>query len=322
MKKNRIKTAMLLALMFVLGLTGCGSTEPDVVRIGALKGPTSIGLMKLLADNEAGACENTYEFQMATGADELIPLIAKGELDLALVPANAASVVYNKTDKAVEAVDINTLGVLYLVSADESVSSIQDLGGRTVLLTGRGTTPDYALDYLLAQNGITDCKKEFKSEPAEVVAALTNEQGLVGLLPQPFVTAALLQNDSLKKVVSLGDAWREAAGEEHEMVTGVTIVRKAFLEEHPDAVERFLKEHEASAAYVTAHPDEMAPLVVQYQIVGKEPIAKLAIPDCNITCIYGEKMKKALSDYLNVLYNMDKTCVGGSLPGEDFYFAR
>ena len=94
-------------------------------------------------------------------------------------------------------IDINTLGVLYFVSADSSVTTIDQLKGKTVYLPGKGTTPEYALRYVLSAAGLgkDDVTLEFKSEASEVASVLAEDPNAIGLLPQPFVTAALAQNE-------------------------------------------------------------------------------------------------------------------------------
>lgn len=326
MKKNIVFGLILVMLCAVL--CGCGAEseaakENVTVRVGSLKGPTSMGLLFLMKEAENGESENTYEFQMATAADEVLPLMVKGELDIALVPANVASVLYNKTEGGVTVIDINTLGVLYMVSGDTSVQSVADLAGRTIYLTGKGTTPDYALRYLLAQNDMSesDCVLEYKSEATEVAALLAENPDAIGLLPQPFVTVACAQNESLSVVLDLNEEWDRVQSENgSSMVTGVTVVRNGFLQEHKEVVETFLKEHAGSANAINADAATGAVYAVEQQIVAKEAIAQKAIPNCNITCITGDEMKRALSGYLNVLYEQAPESVGGALPNEDFYY--
>lgn len=305
----------------VVGAETAGGTT---VRIGSLKGPTSMGLLFLMQKAEKGETSNTYEFQMATGADELLPLMVKGELDIALVPANVASVLYHKTQGGVEVIDINTLGVLYMVSGEGSVTSFTDLAGKTIYLTGKGTTPDYVLQYLLAANGMSaeDVTLEYKSEATEVASVLAEDPAAIGLLPQPFVTAACMQNNALKVILDLNAEWNKVQGENgSSMVTGVTVVRKAFLEENESCVKAFMEDHKASAEAVNADPETGAALAVDAQIVAKAPIAQKAIPNCNITYINGTEMKQALSGYLEVLFGQDPQSVGGGLPEDDFYYA-
>ena len=293
------------------------------VRVGSLKGPTSMGLAYLMETAQNGETANTYEFTMAGKADELVGNIANGSLDIALVPANVASVLYNKTQGQVKVIDINTLGVLYVVASDDSISTMEDLKGKTVYMTGKGTTPEFAMNYLLAENGLGsgEVTMEFKSEAAEVASILKEDPSAIGVLPQPFASAACMQNPELKTVMDLTEQWDLLNKEGNSrMVTGVTIVRTGFLEEHEDAVEQFLKEHAESAEYTSAEPEQAAQLVADIGIVEKAAMAQKAMPLCNIVCITGEEMKQALSGYLEVLSGQDAKSIGGTLPGDDFYY--
>lgn len=295
----------------------------DLVRVGSLKGPTSMGLVHLMSENENGEAGGNYEFTMVTAADELLGKVASGDLDIALIPANTASVLYNKTKGGVSVIDINTLGVLDVVASDDSIQSIADLKGKTIYMTGKGTTPDYVFHYLLSANGLSDSDVtlEFKSEPTEVAAVLKENADAIGILPQPFVTAACMQNDALKIVLDLTEQWRNVQGDNgSELVTGVTVVRTPFLKEHQEEVETFLNDHRASASFANENPDETADLIAAAGIIEKAPVAQKALPFCNITCLTGEEMKSALSGYLKVLYDQDPTSVGEALPADDFYY--
>lgn len=328
--KRKTAALMLSAVMLAMSLTGCGSKETTnesaaEIRIGSLKGPTSMGLVKLMKDSEEGTTANNYTFTMETAADALLPKMIQGELDIVLVPANVASVLYNKTEGKVTVIDINTLGVLYMVSADDSMTTMADLKGKTIYLTGKGTTPDYVLHYLLKQNGLSesDVTLEYKSEATEVAAVLANEPESIGLLPQPFVTAACAQNESLKVIFDMTKEWDAVQGEGgSRLVTGVTVVRTAFLQENQAAVEKFMEEHKASAEFANTNVEEAAELVAAQGIVEKAAVAQKAMPNCNITYIDGEEMKAALSGYLNILAEQSPESVGGAVPADSFYFVR
>lgn len=299
------------------------NTDGTVVRVASLKGPTSLGLLFLMDKANKGETANNYEFRMATGADEILPLMVKGDLDIALIPANVASILYHKTQGGVEVIDINTLGVLYMVSGEDGLADFTDLKGKTIYLTGKGTTPDYVLQYLLNANGMSvdDVTLEYKSEATEVASVLAEDPTAIGLLPQPFVTAACMQNDALKVIFDLNEEWNKVQGaNDSSMVTGVTVVRKEFLEENEEAVKAFMEEHKASAEAINADPATGAALAVEAQIVAKEPIAQKAIPDCNITYMDKADMKQALSGYLDVLFHQDSQSIGGGLPESDFYY--
>lgn len=324
-KTAAVMTSIILAIATMAGCGTDGNTEPQNVRIGSLKGPTSMGLVYLMDRAQNNETANNYEFTMAAAADELLPAMISGDLDIILVPANVASVLYNKTNGGVSVIDINTLGVLYMVSGDNAIRNMEDLKGRTVYLTGKGTTPDYVLQYLLKENGLTtaDVFLEYKSEAAEVAAVLLEKPDAIGVLPQPFVTAACAQNENLSVVLDLTKEWAAVQGEGgSSLVTGVTVVRNAFLEEHKETVDRFMEEHAAGADYANEHVDEAAELVAAAGIIEKAPVAAKAMPACNITYIDGVDMKTALSGYLEVLFTQDESSVGGSLPGDDFYYTE
>ena len=301
------------------------SGDETVVRVGGLKGPTTMGLVKLMDESANGEAENNYEFTMVTAADEMTAMVAGGKVDIALLPANVASVLYNKTNKNISVIDINTLGVLYFISADNSVTTIDQLKGKTVYLPGKGTTPEYALRYVLSAAGLgeNDVTLEFKSEASEVASVLAEDPNAIGLLPQPFVTAALAQNEKLSIIMDLTKEWdnvqSEASGS--HLVTGVTIVNND-LKEHEDLVDTFLQEHEASIQFTSEDPDTAAELIANAEIVAKAPIARKALPYCNITFLSGTEMKEALSGYLQALYDQNPASVGGELPDDGFYYVK
>lgn len=323
--KKIIMTGLLLAMILVCAV-GCGKDkeESTTIRVGGMKGPTSMGLMFMQEKDAKGEALEDYEFQMVTAADELLPLMIKGELDIALVPANVAAILYQKTEGQVSVIDINTLGVLYMVSGDASIQSVADLKGKTIYLTGKGTTPDYVLNYILSGNDILeDVKLEYKSEATEVAALLAEQPEAIGLLPQPFVTVACMQNEQLQVVLDMNEEWTRLQGEDgSRMVTGVTVVRNEFLEKYPNAVKNFLQEHKESAEAINQDVKKGAELVVNAGIIAKAPVAEKAIPKCNITFLSGEEMKQALSGYLEVLFEQNPTAVGGKLPEDGFYYVK
>ena len=312
----------VLALILAVAACACSGTKADdtAVRIGSLKGPTTMGLVNLMKKADNKETTSNYEFTMETQADAIAAKIVSGDLDIALVPANLASALYKKTEGGIRVINVNTLGVLYCVTGDESIKSVKDLAGKEVVLTGQGTTPEYSLRYLLDKNGIADCTLNFKSEATEVAAVLAEDSTQIAVLPQPFATVAQIQNDKLHTAFSLSDEWDAAAGGESKLLTGVTIVRADFLKDHEGLVKQFLKDHAESAKAAVDDVEGTATLVAEYGIIEKAPVAQKALPYCNIVCLTGSEMKTALSGYLQVLFDSDAKAVGGALPADDFYY--
>ena len=319
MKKNM--SILLVLLMLVALFPGCAAAEePTVIRIGSLKGPTTMGMVKLLSDNEAGLTAVKYESTVVANATELMPLFLRGELDVLALPVNAGAVLYNKSQAGATLLAVNTLGVLYIVEkGGETITSVADLKGKTIYATGKSTTPEYALSYLLAENGLdiaADVTMEWKSEASEVVAQMATLDSAVALLPQPFVTVAQTKVEGLRVALDMTAEWANVGS---TLITGGLIIRTAFLNEHPEAVKTFLEEYAASTQYVNENVEEAAALVEQYIGVAAG-VAKKAIPACNIVCMTGEEMKAAAEKYLTVLFELNPDAVGGAMPEESFYY--
>ncbi len=324
----------LLISVFVLSCAFCGCVadvetasggETDkptaVIRIAGMKGPTSIGLVGVMEDNSLGKTKNKYEFTLAGSADEITPKLLKGELDMAAVPANLASVLYNNTGGKIKLLAVNNLGVLYIMSKGVEITSVSDLKGKTIYTTGKGTTPEYTLRYILDKNGI-DSQNEadivFLSEATEVVAKASASETAVVMLPQPYATVAENKVEGLETVIDVNEEWKKL-DPEGAVVTGVIVVRSDFAEKFPNELKAFLSDFEKSIAFVNSDAENASDLVVKHGIFDNAAVIKKAIPKCNLKYIAGTQMKKPVLNYLGVLYEQNPKSVGGTLPKDDFF---
>ena len=321
MKKNLVKriVAMITAAVMLFSLAAfaaCSKKQDDTeIRIAALKGPTGMGMVKL-ADKQNYP---NYTVSIEASPDALNPRIISGEVDVAAVPVNLASVLYNKLDGDISVLAVSTLGVLYVVEAGSEVNSVADLAGKTVYATGQGATPEYILNYLLDKNGVAgSVEVNYVGEHAALATMLANGSAEIGMLPEPNVTSTLAGNDDLRIALNLTEEWNKVCST--ELVQGVVIARKSFVNEHPEAIEQFLREYEKSSAFVNENIDEAAKLIVDVGILGNVEIAKKAIPNCNISFSKGEAMHKAVEGMLAVLFEANPKSIGGKLPDKDFYY--
>lgn len=321
MKKNLMKriVAMITAAVMLFSLAAfaaCSKKQDDTkIRIAALKGPTGMGMVKL-ADKQN---YQNYTVSIEASPDALNPRIISGEVDVAAVPVNLASVLYNKLDGDISVLAVSTLGVLYVVEAGSEVNSVADLAGKTVYATGQGATPEYILNYLLDKNGVAgSVEVNYVGEHAALATMLADGSAEIGMLPEPNVTSTLAGNDNLRIALNLTEEWNKVCST--ELVQGVVIARKSFVNEHPEAIEQFLREYEKSSAFVNENIDEAAKLIVDAGILGNVEIAKKAIPNCNISFSKGEAMHKAVEGMLTVLFEANPKSIGGKLPDKDFYY--
>lgn len=309
------KLSMLLALLLALSLFIPGTlAETPQVQIAVLKGPTGMGAAQLMAENDAGNTDVQYAFTIAGAPDALIAQLVTGELDMAALPTNTIAMLHQRTEGGVQALAVNTLGVLYLLERGDTVSSLEDLAGKTIVSAGRGTTAEAVADHLFGE----DITVDYVAEHAEAVAqAIAGQYDLV-LLPEPFVTSLLAQDQGFRVAVDLTQAWEESTGSMLPM--GGIAVRKEFAEANPETVASFLRAYADSVAYANEHPAEAAAIIETYDIMAAA-VAEKAIPRANMVCMTGEPMRDALTAFFGVLQESNPALIGGAMPGDDFFYA-
>jgi len=285
-------------------------------------------MVKLMDEADSGAITiNNFSFEIFASADEIVPKIVQGNIDIAALPANLSSVLYNNTQGGVQVIVVSTLGMMYVVENGETINSIEDLRGKTIYAGFKGKSPEYDLNYILKANGIDpekDLTIEWKSEHTESVAAMAANDNAIAVLPQPFATTAQMSNEKIRIALDLNHEWeklQENSADPSALITGVVVARTEFIKQNPEAVSDFLDRYAASVEFANNNTDETAALVGKYEIFPA-PVAQRAIPYCNITFIEGENMKEKLIGYLSVLFEQNPQSVGGALPNDEFWFIR
>ncbi len=297
------------------------SAVKTTVKVAAIKGPTGIGIVNLMKQDADGATANDYEVQIVASPEDVVAKVANSEVDIASVPTNLAATLYSKTQKNVQMLAVNTGSVLYILEKGNTISQMADLKGKTIYTTGQGANPEYVLRYLLTQNGLDpdqDVKLEFVSQNDELATLLATGKAEYAMVPEPVVTAALAQNKELRIALDLTELWN-ATGDSR-LLMGCVIARKSFVQEHPEAVEAFLKEYKASVEAATQQLDATAALCEEYGIIPKAAVAKQAIPRCGIVYIDGAAMKQQIEGYYEVLFAANPKSIGGAKPDEAFYY--
>ena len=323
-----MKKIMLLSLVLIL-LAACNqpqdaspAAETATVRVAALRGPTALGLLRLMDEHEQGNTGNNYTFDLLGSPDEIPPLLVRGEVDIAAVPGNLAAVLYNRLEGDVIALAVVTLGVLHIVDTSDTIHSVADLAERTIFAHNPGATPEFALNYILKQNGLTpgeDVFIEFRAEPVEIAAMLETGQAEIALLAEPFVSGVMARVEGLRMALDLTEEW-DKVQREYSLIMSVVIARREFLENNPGAINILMREYAESINFMTSNIPEAAQLAVDSGLIPDTAIAEAALPGTHIVFIYGEDMKRNLMGFYNVLYNAEPQSIGGELPGESFFF--
>ncbi|HIR51957.1 MAG TPA: ABC transporter substrate-binding protein [Candidatus Onthovicinus excrementipullorum] len=346
MKKVKALLSAATAAVLALSLFGCAvkdagndpaqSSDPAVqgieMSVAALKGPTGIGMVKLMQDSDAGTTTNKYSFQVFDSPDNVVAAVSNVDnpVQVAAVPVNVAASLYNKTNGKIQVAAINTLGTLFLLENGDSIQSVADLKGKTIYVSGQGATPEYVLDYILTSNGIDpdkDVDIQFVADHATLATMMVAGEADIALLPQPNVTTVLTQAQDVRIALDLTKVWddtNKVNGKEGQLSMGCIIVNKEFAEQNKAAFNKFLDEYKTSVEYVTneTNLDAAAQLCETYGIIPKAAVAKKAIPDCNITYIEGAEMKQNMQQNLQILFDANPKSIGGTMPDDAFYYTR
>ena len=301
------------------------ASERITVRVAALKGPTGMGLVGLMADQEAGTTQNDYTFSLSGSPDDIVAQLSSGEVDIAALPTNLAAVLYQKTNQSIQVLAINTLGVLYILEKGDTVHSLSDLSGREIMATGQGAVPEYVLNELLAESNLSEpAKITYKAEHAELATLAAAGQADLVMLPEPFVTTVLSKNPDYRIALDLTAEWQKTHADTSgsELAMGCIVVTKSFAQANPEAVKSFITEYQASTEQVNADPAAAAVLVVKYGIMADAALAEKAIPNCHIVMIKGTQMQSILEPFYKILLAANPKSVGGKLPDADFYLIQ
>ena len=305
--------------------------ETPIINVYTLNGTTGFGMAKLMNDAKAGKTTEKYNFSVQTDASMVADALLNDSADIAALPTNAAANLYNKSEGEVVVLAVNTLGCLYLLTnQNETITSFEDLRGKTVYVPAQN--PTFIFTYLCKQNGLEVGKditinSSTYAQPAalkDVVAA-----GIVDIavLPEPMVTIAIntaktANNGTvITNAMDLTAEWNKVSAE-GSLVQGCVVVRREFLEAYPEAVENFLTEYKASIEYLSTDIDSAAQMIVDNGIFTSAPVAKKALPNCNVCFLDGAAMKSAMETYLGILYGIAPVSVGNKLPADDFYYAE
>jgi NitT/TauT family transport system substrate-binding protein len=317
---------VIISMLFAAGCSNSSNSKVDSnskqsetkIKVATLKGPTGIGMVKLMNDNKSD-----YDISLYDSPDQVVSKIVVGDVDIAAVPSNLAAVLYNKTKGNVELAAINTLGVLYVVENGNSVNNISDLKGKTIYSSGKGSVPEFALNYILKQNGIDpekDVTIDYKMTHSDLAAAVASKKVNLALLPEPFVTTTKIKDKDLNIQLNLTEEWNTASKGKSKLIMGAIIFNKDFADKNSEAANKFLEEYKKSVEFVNNNKEDAAKLVEKYGIISNSKIAEMAIPRCNIVFISAQDGKTSLDNFYNVLISDDPKSIGGKLPDEKFYY--
>lgn len=292
------------------------------VNLSMLAGPTSVGAINMVEESKNGESNFIINESVDGAPDALVPKLVSGEADLAIIPANLAATLYNKTEGKVKVLATNSLGVLYVVTkGDVEINSIEDLAnyGEEILASGKGATPEIVINKILEANGYTsdNLNINYLAQANEAAQKLIAGEAKVAILPEPMVSSVLLKAEDAKVAIDLNELYEKAAG--YPLISSVLVGRSEYLDTID--VEKLLETFKDSIEKAKANPEETAALLEKYDIMPA-PVAKKAIPNLALEYIDGQELKEMMAKHLEDLNNTNPQLIGGSIPEDDFYFTK
>lgn len=325
---RRLAAAVVAVAAVLLLAAGCGNRgvsdktpsagTPDKIIVQAPLAPPTAPLFKMVED---GLPEGTkLELLVYNTVDEATARVIKGEADFSVLPVNVAAKLYN-SGIDISLANVNTWGILYLVSVDDKVEEWQDLKGMELYVGARGSTPDVLTQYLLRRNGLKEgeVKLTYLGSP-EIAQMVIN--GLVknAVLPEPLVTQVLMNNQQARVVRDFYTDWQRSEGETRLPQTGM-VVSNGFVRSYPGAVTGFQKAYAGALDWTVAHPDQAAPLV-ETNLKMPAPVFVRSMERTRLQFAGGSGASKDVSAYLARLLDFSPDMVGGKLPDEKFYLSE
>jgi NitT/TauT family transport system substrate-binding protein len=310
---------LVLAAIFLV-FTGAVFADGAPITIGALKGPSGIG-MALLFESPPLAYAGRGATVVAVGsADLMAAKVISGEFEGAVLPVNVAAKLYNSGIPIALGAIVGE-GMLSFLSSDPSIKGIEDLKGRAVQVSGQGATPDYLFRRLLKAAGMDpakDVELSYALPYPEAAAALAAGKIPCALLPEPFATLALVANPQLSAPFDVGQLWTRATGQKSYPMSAF-VVSSRLAKADPTAVQAILKAYEASIAWVVANPGEAGKLAEKHDLGLKATIATIAIPRSAYVFVRSPQARGAVEALLSVFIETAPASVGGKLPDDGFY---
>ncbi|MBP3893506.1 MAG: ABC transporter substrate-binding protein [Atopobiaceae bacterium] len=291
------------------------------VSVAFPKGASSVGMASFASKISSGELDVPYIMAVAGTFDQVSQAIIDERVDIAILPPSSAAMLYNQQKGKIKVVCVNALGGAGVVTGSKKVKSIEDLAGKTVYVNDQSDSFVTVFKKILDLNGLTDeVTLEYDPNSAELAAKLKADKKVVAVLPQPEAAAAVAQDDRLRQAFDVSSLWDEKMVDGSRWVTGVVVVRNKFFKRHPEVVEDFLAQLEESTEIAAKDPITAIPLVTQAGILSEAMATEGSLPACHPVCIRGAEMRKAVSGYLQVLYDENPASVGGLLPDGNFYY--
>lgn len=288
---------------------------------GPPAGPSAV-LAHAAASGAMSGVADTTNFQAWRNPDELRAGLTSKTITLSVVPVQAATNLYNK-GFPIKLVNVMTKGLLHVISEDASLTSIDKLAGKSLVVPYRGDTPDIILERLLEDAGIKDQVTITNvGTPVEAIQMMMTGRAEAALLPEPAASAAIMKakqaGKTLTRVMDIQALWGALNGAEPVVPQAGLAATGPFLAEHGDLIPEIHAALTKASESALADPMSAAKNATE-ALKLPPPVLAQSIQHSQLGVWTASEMRPAIERMLSTMAEVDPKKIGGKLPDDGFY---
>lgn len=349
-EKNKMKKflSMLVAVMMIFVIVSCGQTggtsgnsgssangnsetsqsvtkASATLSMGVVNGAPALAVANIAGGFDFSDEKNDVKTNVNVEKDApaVIAGLTNGTYDMAILPLNVASKLYNAGKLGVKLVSVNIFSVLHVLTKGE-YNNLNDMKGKVVYTVGAGGTPEVALKNILTANGIkfADGDKGADSETVYinavseaqlVMVALNKGEADFAILGEPVVSQAMAKTDA-KIAFSVEDEWKKAHPGVGFVQAGL-IVKSAVLDNYGGYIDALMEKMGENNAYINEHVETVSD---ELKLINAT-LPKLSAETLTRCLIGADKASVRRADIEAFLKALNPADYGGKLPSDDFY---
>ncbi|WP_068119014.1 ABC transporter substrate-binding protein [Tropicimonas marinistellae] len=330
---NTVSRRRLLRGLACAGVIGVVPPGRDTPRAEPAEGLTlwgipatpSVVLARAVASGMLDEVSPGVVLDSWKSTDQMRAGIASGEFQLFATSTYAAANFFNR-GAGTTMINVVSWGVLYVMARDESITRIEDLAGRHVLLSNKNEAPDLLFRLVLTWSGLdpdNDLQLDYVGSPGEAVPLYLNGRGDVAVLHEPAATAALARAAKaglpIKRAIDVTETYGQHTGRGARIPQVGLAANAAFLDAHADVVAAVHAACVEAGTWVLENPD-MAGALASLTLPLPAPVIAKSVPNIHLDVVSAREARADIDIYFKHLMSLDPGIVGGGLPHPAFYW--
>ena len=297
------------------------------LKAAAPPGPICYPLAYMAEHNTLSEVTDKLSIKPWRTYDQLMAMVAAKEVALAGSPVTNAIMMYNK-GLPIRLINVGLWGMLYIISADDSIQSLADLKGKTVSVNSRGGNHDLVFRHLLIQNGLTpdqDVDIIYLALP-EASAKLAAGDISHAVMNEPRASIGIMNakkaGKTLYRKIDLQQEWAQLTGAEAKIPqAGFIAIDETSLT--LPIIEAFNEKYFEASQWINTHPAQAGPLVEKYFSFMKAKAVQVSLKFARLEAMSAADSRAHVDSFYRELFKTAPAkAFGGKLPDEGFFYKK